>query len=78
MTNEFTTISETSQLIELSECDLATISAGGWFKKTFGFSTPKFLRKIDDKVREKVPGGWRGVAAGALTLASGGTVTITF
>ena len=72
------TIIETPQLMELSELDLATISGGGWFKKLTGISTPGFLKKVDRKVREKVPGGWRGVGAGAITLASGGSVTITF
>ena len=72
------TIIEAPQLMELSELDLAAISGGGWFKKLTGISTPSFLKKADDKVREKVPGGWAGVAAGVATLASGGTVTIMF
>lgn len=68
----------TSELIELSEFDLETISAGGWFKNLTGISTPKFFKNLDDKVREKVPGGWAGVAAGVASFASGGSLTISF
>jgi hypothetical protein len=64
------------QIIELSDGDLQAITGGGWFKKLTGISTPKFLKKIDDKVREKVHGGWYGVAGGVLTVASGGSIQI--
>ncbi|MFM8275516.1 MAG: hypothetical protein ACKN89_00765 [Cyanobium sp.] len=57
-------------LMELTECELEGISGGGWFKKAFGISTPKFLKKLDDKVNE-LPGGWLGLIA---TIYSGGAV----
>jgi hypothetical protein len=57
-------------LMELSDYDLECVSGGGWFRKAFGFSTPKFLKKLDDKVNER-PGGWLGLIA---TIYSGGAV----
>lgn len=57
-------------LMELSDFELECVSGGGWFKETFGFSTPKFLKKLDDKVNE-LPGGWLGLIA---TIYSGGAV----
>ena len=66
-----TTTIESPQLIELSEVDLATISAGGWFKKLTGISTPKFLKKLDDNVRKNVKGGWFGVAGTVLGMSTG-------
>ena len=60
---------EAPQLMELSELDLATISAGF---KIFGIKikTPSVLKKLDDKVRENVPGGWVGLAYRVYTGAS--------
>jgi hypothetical protein len=74
MTNDFTTISESSQLIELTESDLETISAAEWFKDIFGFSSPRFLSYLDNKARERVHGGWIGVAGAVVRALSGGTV----
>ena len=59
-------------LIELTEFELEGISGAGWFKKTFGFSTPKFLKDLDDSVRAKVPGGWVGVVGKVIGMAYGG------
>ena len=62
---------EAAHLMELSELDLATISAGGWFKKLTGISTPRVLKKLDDNVRQNVPGGWLGVAAKVYSMSTG-------
>lgn len=58
-----------SELIELSNLELDGILGGGWFKRLTGISTPSFLKKIDDSVRENVPGGWIGVAAEVAKVA---------
>jgi hypothetical protein len=62
---------EAPLLMELSELDLATISAGGWFKKLTGISTPSVLKKLDDNVRQNVKGGWFGVAAKFYGMSTG-------
>jgi len=54
-------IASSSHVIELTEGDLESVAAGGWFKKLTGISTPSILKRLDDKVRENVPGGWLGV-----------------
>ena len=57
-------------IMELSDFELECVSGGGWFEKAFGFSTPKILKKLDDKVNE-LPGGWFGLIA---PIYSGGAV----
>jgi hypothetical protein len=57
-------------LMDLTECELEGISGGGWFRDLTGIGTPKFLKKLDDKVNE-LPGGWFGLIA---TIYSGGAV----
>jgi hypothetical protein len=52
---------------ELSNLESESIVGGGWFKRLTGISTPSFLKKLDDVVRENIPGGWLTV----IQLASG-------
>jgi hypothetical protein len=54
---------DSASISELSEQDLETIVGSGWFSKLTGFSTPSFLKDLDDDVREHIPGGWAGVIA---------------
>ena len=67
---EKTTI-ETPQLMELRELDRATTSAGGWFKKLTHISTPSFLKKLDDNVRNNLNSGWLSVAGSVLSMFTG-------
>jgi hypothetical protein len=76
MTHKFTPISESSQLIELTEFDLEAISAAG-FRWASIDRIKKNLSRLDDYVNERVHGGWFGVAAAAVTVANGGPLTFT-
>ena len=61
-----------SGIVELSELELGAIQGGGWFKRAFGVSTPGFLKRLDDEVRENIPGGWETVLKIAVSVYGGG------
>ena len=44
--------------VYLTQFEVENVVGGGWFKKLTGISTPSFLKKIDQTVRQVVPGGW--------------------
>ena len=50
----------------LTQFEVENVVGGGWFKKLTGISTPSFLKKVDQTVRNVVPGGWVTVVRSVL------------